>query len=169
MKLALGALIALKFVVPLLILWFPFQASWANFVWDTIDGDILLRLGLDFDLYQTIDKVADYVTYIVMLVVGWRWKVKKTIIALFAIRTVGQVLFFATGAEQIFFFLPNFLEPFFMVYSFIMWKFKAEGHARYLQHRFLVWGIIVPYKMWNEWNTHIANIELSDVFFDLPG
>ena len=169
MKLVLGILIGLKFGVPLLIFWFPFQASWANFVFDTIDGDILLRLGLDFDLYQTIDKIADYATYIVMLVVGLKWKVRKTILALFAVRTVGQALFFATGNETIFFFFPNFLEPFFMAYSFLMWKFKAQKHERYLRHRFLIWGVIVPYKMWNEWNTHIANIELSDVFFNLPG
>ncbi len=38
----IGGLIIAKFVVPILIAPFPFAAGWANFVLDTVDGDLLI-------------------------------------------------------------------------------------------------------------------------------
>lgn len=160
-------LLLAKFLLPLAIFWYPFQAPWVNFILDTIDGDILMPLGLSFATYQTIDKVADYFTYIVMLLVGRKWPIGKTILALFLLRTIGQALFFATGNEAVFFFFPNFLEPLFMAYSLLMFKYQGQAHTKYRQHFWLIWAIIVPYKIWNEWNTHIANIELSEVLFGI--
>jgi len=165
MTLVLIATLVVKFALPLAIIRYPFAASWLNFVLDTSDGDILMRVGLSFDTYQFIDKIADYVTYVAMLVAGWRWKIKRTIIALFALRTVGQILFFATGNEIIFFFFPNFLEPLFMIYALLLWKFRERAHVMYVKYIWLIWFIVVSYKMWNEWNTHVANIELSKFFF----
>ena len=40
---AIAAILLLKFTLPLLILRHPFQASWANYVLDTLDGDALVR------------------------------------------------------------------------------------------------------------------------------
>ena len=76
--------IALKFLVPVLYLAFPFAAGWANLLLDSIDGDILVPAGLAFDDYQTVDKVADYWAYICMLLWGWRTAIRREIAATFA-------------------------------------------------------------------------------------
>ena len=105
-------IIGAKYLVPVLLVPFPFAAGWANFVLDTIDGDLLIPLGLEDATYQPIDKAADYVTYIFMVISAWRgrWPILKWIVAFFVLRTVGQALFFITGNEAIFFYFPNFLE-----------------------------------------------------------
>ncbi|MEK7521431.1 MAG: hypothetical protein AAB599_01355 [Patescibacteria group bacterium] len=163
--------ILLKFLVPVLLLWFPFQAVWGNYFLDVIDGDILLELGLSDPTYQTIDKVADWFSYVFMLILGLRWRIKKTIVALFVYRTIGQFLYFKTGNELMFFYFQNFLEPLVMVYSLILFKQGNEEKAykTYKKHFILVWGIILAYKLWNEWYLHFANIDLSTFFFGVSG
>ena len=164
-------IILFKFLVPLFILKFPFQAVWANYILDVIDGDILLSLGMQDSLYQTIDKIADYFSYIIMLVVGLRWRIKKLILIFFIYRTIGQILFFITRNELVFFYFQNFLEPLFMAYSLILFRQKSEEktYVTYKKHFFLIWAIIIIYKIWNEWYLHFANIDLSLFFFGVTG
>ncbi len=114
----IGVIVVAKFAIPVLIVRFPFAAGWANFVLDTVDGDLLIPLGLEDGPYQLIDKAADWCTYVGMVFVAREWTIKRTIVALFVFRTVGQLLFFITGEEIIFFF-PNFLEPLFLIYATI--------------------------------------------------
>lgn len=73
-----------KFLLPVALIWFPFAAGWANFVLDTVDGDLLIPAGLgnssdpnENHLYQNLDKVADYTTYVFMVVAAWRWPVRR--------------------------------------------------------------------------------------------
>lgn len=163
--------ISLKFIVPALMLLFPFQAVWANYFLDVVDGDILLQLGMDDTSYQTIDKFADYISYIFMLILGWRWSIKKTATILFAYRTIGQILFFLTRNEMVFFYFQNFLEPLMMIYTLLVFKQKSEekAYATYKKHFILIWIIILAYKIWNEWYLHLANIDLSQFFFGFSG
>lgn len=164
-------IILLKFLIPILLLRFPFQAAWGNYILDVIDGDILLYLGIEENTYQIIDKVADYWSYIFMLILGLRWQIRKTIIALFAYRTVGQALFFITGNEIMFFYFQNFLEPLVMIYSLILFKQGTEKKAFivYKKHFKLIWAIVLGYKLWNEWYLHFANIDLSLFLFGFTG
>ena len=166
-----GIVIALKFIIPALLLKFPFAAAWGNYVLDVVDGDILMALGLNDYTYQTIDKFADYVSYIFMLILGLRWRIKKTIIGLFIYRTVGQLLFFLTRNEMMFFYFQNFLEPLVMIYTLLLFRNKSEGKAyeSYKKYFFFIWGIIIAYKVWNEWYLHFANIDLSTLFFGING
>ena len=161
----------LKFFMPVLLLRFPFQASWGNYVLDVIDGDILLYLGMEENMYQIVDKVADYWSYIFMLILGLRWQIRKTIIALFAYRTVGQALFFITRNELVFFYFQNFLEPLVMIYALLLLKQGTEEKTFliYKKHFKLIWVIILGYKLWNEWYLHFANIDLSLFFFGFTG
>ena len=76
---AIAGILLLKFTLPLLILRHPFQASWANYVLDTLDGDLLVPLGMAPETYQTWDKAADWVTYVAMFVAGRRWEIRRTI------------------------------------------------------------------------------------------
>jgi len=155
------AIIALKFLLPVILIWFPFAAGWANFVLDTIDGDILIPLGLEDYNYQTIDKLADYVTYIFMLIVGWKWEIHKEIKITFALRTVGQILFFLTRDELMFFFFPNLLEPLFLIYATLLLFKKKQAYKIYKKYFKLIWAFILVYKFQDELITHVVNVDRS--------
>lgn len=150
----------------------PFVGSWGNYFLDVIDGDILLELGLSDYNYQTIDKIADFFSYGIMLLVGFRWSIKRTIIILFLYRMVGQILFFITRNEMMFFYFQNLLEPLVMAYSILLFKNKwddEKAFKSYKKHFILIWIIILGYKIWNEWYLHFANIDLSTIFFGVTG
>lgn len=160
--LLIAVIVGLKYLVPVLLLRFPFQAGWANFVLDSVDGDLLLPLGLADPTYQRIDKLADWVTYVFMVAAARRWPIWRWVLACFALRTVGQALFFVTGDERVFFLFPNFLEPLFLIYATLLFFKKDEAHAVYARHRLAIWIFIVLYKLQDEWVTHIGNIDRSD-------
>lgn len=164
-------IIFLKILVPGLLLKFPFQAAWGNYFLDVIDGDVLLSLGMKEEIYQILDKFTDYISYIFMLIVGLRWKIRKLIVLFFVYRSIGQVLYFITRNEMVFFYFQNFLEPLVMAYSLLIFIKKSETLAfkSYIKHIRLIWAIIIIYKVWNEWYLHLANIDLSTFFFGISG
>ena len=165
----IAVVVAAKYLLPLLLIPFPFFAGWANFFLDTFDGDLLIPLGLDEAIYQDLDKGADYVTYICMVIAAWRWPQRRIIIALFVFRSVGQALFFATHNEFVFFLFPNFLEPLFLVYATILIIKGAEAPAFYARHVVVIWVLVVAYKMQNEYFTHVGNIDRSEFLGRLIG
>lgn len=154
-------IIAAKILVPIGILASPFFLGWANFILDTIDGDILLRIGLLDQNYQLIDKATDYLTYIVMLVYSRKLIIKRELTLAFILRTVGQMLFFITNNELMLFFFPNFVEPIFLVYV-TMQKFAKNPQETYKKHFTKIMLGIFLYKMTDEYITHVANIDRSD-------
>lgn len=164
-------IVILKVAISLLMLWFPFIGVWGNYLLDVIDGDILLSLGMSDTLYQTVDKSADLLSYVFMLILGLRWRIRKTTIILFIYRLIGQVLFFVTRDELMFVFFQNFLEPLMMIYTLLLMRLKSEKkvYKIYKQHIILIWMIIIGYKVWNEWYLHYANIDLSLLFFGFTG
>jgi hypothetical protein len=163
------AIIAAKYLIPVLLVPFPFAAGWANFVLDTVDGDLLIPLGLEDATYQPIDKAADYVTYIFMVVAAWKgsWPIFKWIVGFFALRTIGQLLFFITNNEAVFFYFPNFLEPLFLIYATILFFKKDEAPAVFTKWQIPIAVFIFLYKMQDEYITHIGNFDRSDLIRDL--
>jgi hypothetical protein len=169
MSLVIIFILILKFCLPVGVILAPFAASWANFVLDSIDGDILMHIGLNPASYQLWDKAADYWTYIFLFMVGRRWRIGKQITLLFLVRIIGQALYFLTSNELFLFLFPNFLEPLFMVYSLLIFTHKSEtkAHQWYKKHLILIWIIIITYKMWNEYNIHVGRIDLSQKYFGI--
>ncbi len=155
--------LALKFLLPVLYLWFPFAAGWGNWILDSVDGDLLMPAGLDFALYQNLDKAADWVGYLFIFIWGWKRPIRREITATFALRTVGQVLFFATHNELMLFYFPNLLEPLFLVYVTIA-RFRGQDRVQAIYRARLLWiwlGILV-YKFQDEWFTHVANVDRTE-------
>ena len=164
---AIVPVIIAKYLIPVLIIPFPFAAGWANFVLDTVDGDVLIPLGLDDGPYQLIDKSADWFTYVGMVIAAREWKIRRTVFVLFVFRTVGQLLFFITGAEFVFFLFPNFLEPLFLIYATIR-HFNPDRVADiYTRHRVAIWIFVVLYKLQDEWITHVGNVDRSELITGL--
>jgi hypothetical protein len=170
---AIVLIVAAKFVLPVLIIRFPFAAGWANFALDGIDGDLLIPLGLPDEIYQPVDKISDWVTYVAIVVVGYRnrWPIKRLMLGLFLFRSVGQVAFLITGDELLLALFPNFLEPLFLVTASILaWQrvvrrlpdWQARGFAILHRYRWLIGTLIVVYKLQDEYFTHVANVDRSE-------
>jgi hypothetical protein len=177
---ALALIVAAKIGLPLLIIRFPFAAGWANFVLDSIDGDLLIPLGLPDAVYQPIDKITDWVTYLAIVVVAFReaWPTKRLMLGLFIFRTIGQVGFLITGNESFLALFPNFLEPLFLVTASVLAyertirrlpDWQERGFAFLHRHRWLIGSVIVVYKLVDEYVTHIGNIDRSDLIRRLLG
>jgi len=175
---AIALIIAAKFALPLLIIRFPFAAGWANFFLDGVDGDLLVPLGLPNETYQPVDKITDWVTYVAIVVVGFRnaWPTKRLMLGLFLFRSIGQAGFLLTGNELLLAVFPNFLEPLFLVTATILaWErvirhlpdWQERGFAILHRHRWLIGTLIVVYKLQDEYFTHVANVDRSDVFQQL--
>lgn len=158
-------LICLKFLLPVAIIFSPFWAGWANFLLDSIDGDFLIPLGLPDATYQLIDKTADWFTYVAMVIAAWRlkWPIRRWIYGLFALRTIGQLLFFMTQDERVFFFFPNFLEPLFLIYTTIAFFRGTKANATYHSWRWPIWIFVILYKMQDEYVTHIINVDRTEL------
>ena len=177
---AIALIVAAKFGLPLLILRFPFAAGWANFFLDSFDGDLLIPLGLPNEVYQPVDKITDWVTYVVIVVyVFWKaWPIRRLMLALFLYRSVGQISFLVTGNELLLAFFPNFLEPLFLVTISIMTfervvrrlhDWEERGFAILFRHKWLIGGTIVIYKLIDEYITHVGNIDRSEFLQRLLG
>ena len=173
-------IVAAKFVLPLLIVRFPFAAGWANFFLDGVDGDLLIPLGLPNETYQPVDKVTDWVTYVAIVVVAYRnaWPTKRLMLGLFLFRSIGQAGFLLTGNELLLAVFPNFLEPLFLVtVTILAWEravrhlpdWQERGFALLHRHRWLIGTLIVVYKLQDEYFTHVANVDRSEFFQRLIG
>ena len=171
---AVLAIVAAKFLLPLLIIPFPFAAGWANFFLDGFDGDLLIPLGLSNDIYQPVDKVTDWVTYVAIVVVAFRndWPTRRLMLGLFVFRSIGQIGFLVTGNELFLAIFPNFLEPLFLVtVSILAWQrtvrhvpeWQARGFAVLDRHRWLIGIAIVVYKLQDEVLTHVVNVDRSEL------
>ncbi len=170
---AVALIVAAKFLLPLLIIPFPFAAGWANFFLDGFDGDLLVPLGLPNEIYQPVDKLSDWVTYVAIVIVAYRnlWPTKHLMLGLFVFRSIGQVSFLITGNELLLAFFPNFLEPLFLVTASILaWErvvrhfpdWQERGFAVLKRYRWLIGTVIVVYKLVDEWLTHVGNIDRSE-------
>ena len=177
---AIALIVAAKFGLPILIVRYPFVAGWANFVLDSVDGDLLIPLGLLNEVYQPVDKVTDWVTYVAIVVVAYRdvWPIRRLMLGLFVFRSVGQVGFLLTGNELLLALFPNFLEPLFLVTATILAfervvrrapDWRDRGFAVLSRYRWLIGGLIVIYKLQDEYFTHVANVDRSDFLRDLLG
>lgn len=177
---AIGLIVAAKFALPLLILQFPFAAGWANFFLDSFDGDLLIPLGLPNEIYQPVDKITDWVTYVVIVVFCFRraWPTRRLMLALFVYRSVGQITFLVTGNELVLALFPNFLEPLFLVTITILTfervvrkvpDWQDRGFAVLHRYRWVIGIVIVVYKLIDEYITHVGNIDRSEFLQRLFG
>jgi hypothetical protein len=168
--------VAAKFLLPVATIWFPFAAGWANFVLDSVDGDILIPAGYgggiaaDFNhVYQNTDKIADYVTYICMVIAAWKWPIRRWIVGLFVLRSVGQAAYFLTQNELMFLYFPNFLEPLFLICATVLFFNRTDPWGHFYRHKWVYGTIVFVYKMQDEVLTHLTNFDRTDAIKRLFG
>jgi hypothetical protein len=141
---------------------------------------MLIPLGLPNEIYQPVDKLSDWLTYVAIVVVAYRnaWPTKRLMLGLFAFRSVGQIGFLLTGNEVLLAAFPNFLEPVFLVTASILAyervvrrlpDWQPRGFAVLNRYRWPIGILIVIYKLQDEWVTHLGNIDRTEFLRELFG
>jgi hypothetical protein len=62
---------------------------------------------------------------------------------------------------------PNFLEPLFLAYATIAFFKETNAYAFYQKHKIIIWAVVIGYKLQDEWITHIANVDRSELILKL--
>lgn len=104
--------------------------------------------------YQKIDKVADIVCYLFILIYFYQFKILNNywiylILLLFFIRLIGSYLFIITNSQKYLFYFPNFFLEITLTLSFII---NLPFLYRY---RFLIFIFIFIFKIIQEYYLHI--------------
>ncbi len=117
---ALGLIVALRALVPLLIFRWNLAGALLAIAADGSDAIIQDLLGVEplRGWYHEFDKVFDTYYLGIELVVGWRWcdPVARWMLAgLFGLRLCGVVAFELTGLRPLILFSPNVFENYYLV------------------------------------------------------
>lgn len=163
-----GAVLALRLVVPLFILRFPLPALLASMAIDGVDGGIFSSwTGLDMSWYQSYDKALDiYYLAIAYLAVRRNWPGRfpvALIAGLWYYRLVGVLAFELTGHRWLLLVFPNTFE-----YAVIALEIaRTRWSPVRLTRRALLWTVAliwVVIKLPQEWWIHVAQLDFTDEF-----
>ena len=118
--------IAVRLVVPLLILRYPLVGGWTALVLDALDVALMDALGGDgWANYRPTDSPLYFYYLTLMAIVAVRWQnpyAKWPALALYAWRAIGVVLFWLIGQRFLFFIFPNLFENWFL-FVLVIWRF----------------------------------------------
>jgi hypothetical protein len=95
-----------------------------NFLLDLIDGGAACRGVTKYSEYQRIDKLLDWWWFVFVIVYVYINMNQSFVLlfALFAFRTVGEILFLFSSRQIWLVFFPNFFEFTFMCMFFGIWQ-----------------------------------------------
>lgn len=169
--LALFAVVAARFLVPLLIPRYPLPGVFASILVDAADESILRALlGTGFSGYQPYDKALDvYSLTITMLAALRNWRSRPAVEigrVLYYLRLAGVLLFELTAWRPWLLIFPNTFEYFFIFYELVRaWWSPARVTARaWLVAALALWlGLKVP----QEYLLHIVQIDSTDLIREL--
>lgn len=159
-------IIALRVVVPLLILRRPLAGGIIAMLLDALDVVLveLISEGGMGDHYHSIDKILDLWYLGLEAWVAWHWtaRIPRLIaIGLFAWRVVGVILFELTDARWLLFAFPNLFEHWFL-FVLIVWKWFPRVRLDTWRQA-LIWLVIlyIP-KLGQEYLLHVAEAQPWD-------
>jgi hypothetical protein len=163
--------VAVRFVLPLLIPRFPLPAIVACLVVDGIDQSVFQAFGFDPPGYQNYDKAMDlFYLSVAFLSTLQNWTRSAAVsIArfLFFFRMVGVMAFELTGVRTLLLLFPNTFEYFFIAYEVVRlrWDPRRFGTRFWL---LLAAGIWVLVKLPQEYWIHVAQLDFTDTWRDVP-
>ncbi len=160
------AVVAARFLLPLLIPAFPLPAIVACLVLDGIDKSIFeLFTTADLEGYQSYDKALDvFYLSIAMLAVLRNWTsgpAAEVARFLFYYRLVGVLLFELVEWRPILMIFPNTFEYFFIFYEVVRSRWVPErlGFRFYVVAAAAIWVFV---KLPQEWWIHVAQLDVTD-------
>lgn len=154
--------VAIRLLVPLTIIRWPFWGAIAAIFADTIDLGLLNFFGWRFSNgieYQSLDKILDIYYLSFEWVVVLRLKniaVRRTLSALFIWRAIGVVFFEITHLRYILLFAPNIFEYAYLVVIGAKKFFAGRGNLLKVLAGSLI--IIAPLKIIQEYIMHYKEI-----------
>lgn len=163
------AIVAARFILPLLIPRWPLPAILACLVLDGLDQPIFQSFGYDPPFYQGYDKAMD-VFYLAVAYVStlrnWTGRPAQRIARfLFYFRQAGVVAFELSGWRPLLMIFPNVFEYFFIAYEIgrSKWDLSRFGRRFWLMLAALIWiAVKLPQEYW----IHVARMDFTDTFFD---
>jgi hypothetical protein len=159
------AVLGARFLVPLLIPWFPLPAIFACLVLDAVDQSIFQAFGYDPPGYQGYDKAMDvYYLALAYLSTLRNWSSLAAYQVgrfLYFYRLVGVVAFELTHVRALLLIFPNTFEYFFMAYEAIRsrWRNTRWGLRWWIVVAGLIWVFI---KLPQEWWIHVAQLDVTE-------
>ncbi len=155
--------IALRIIVPLMILWRPLPGSIIAMLLDALDVVIVEFFGPGGmgEHYHSIDKLLDtyYLSLQAWVALGWTDKrLRLTAIVLFVYRLIGVGVFELTGWRPTMFVFPNLFENWFL---FVLIRIQFFPSLRLDSwKRIAMWlGILYIPKVVQEYVLHVAQAQ----------
>ncbi|BBH70767.1 hypothetical protein ACTI_74520 [Actinoplanes sp. OR16] len=157
--------VAARFLLPLLIPYFPLPAVIACLVLDGVDQTIFQSFGYDPPGYQSYDKAMDvYYLAIAYLSTLRNWTSEAAFSIsrfLFFYRLAGALIFELTQARWLLLVFPNVFEYFFIAYETIRsrWSPVTLLATWWIGVAGVIWVVV---KLPQEWWLHVARLDLTD-------
>jgi hypothetical protein len=159
-------IVALRLVVPLLILRYALVGGVIAMLLDATDVVLIELLGLGGfgDHYAQLDKLLDtwYLTLQLIVALGWEspWA-RLPAVALYAWRTSGVLLFEVTGARWLLLVFPNVFENWWF-YVVIVERFAPRLYPRSVQSVAVPMILLLLPKLAQEYLLHYAEAQPWD-------
>jgi hypothetical protein len=150
--------IAVRVVVPLLILRWPLAGGLAAMLADACDVVLVEFIGLGGfgGHYAETDKLLDTYYLTLELLVAWRWTspwAKWPAVALYADRLLGVALFEITGARWLLLVFPNLFENWWL-YCVAVERFVPRLYPRSFMTTAVPMVLLLIPKLGQEWLLH---------------
>lgn len=155
--------IALRVMVPLLILRRPLVGGLAAMILDAVDVVIVELFGPGGmgSHYHSLDKILDiyYLGLEAWVSLGWTARIPRLIsLGLFSWRVIGVALFELTKERSILFVFPNLFENWFL-FVLIVWRFFPQVRLD-TWRRCLAWlAVLYVPKLGQEYLLHVAEAQ----------
>jgi hypothetical protein len=165
------AVVAARFLVPLLIPRYPLPAIIAALILDGVDQTIFQSFGFDPPGYQGYDKAMDvYYLSIAYLSTMRNWTSRPAVQVarfLFFYRLVGVVAFELTDWRPLLVIFPNTFEYFFIAYEAyrLFWNPARVSRRSWVIAAGAIWVFV---KLPQEWWIHIAQLDVTDTIAEVP-
>jgi hypothetical protein len=159
-------IIALRIVVPLLILRRPLTGGIIAMALDGLDV-VLVELISDGGMgahYHSIDKILDLWYLGLEAWVAWHWRARiprLVATSLFAWRVIGVILFELTDARWLLFVFPNLFEHWFL-FVLIVWRWFPRVKLDTWRQAFTWLAILYIPKLGQEYLLHVAEAQPWD-------
>ena len=155
--------VLIRLVVPLSIFRWPLAGGIAAVAVDALDVVLIEVIDLGgFGNYAALDKALDtyYLSFEMIVSLGWTPLAKWTSVSLFVYRVVGVIAFEITQTRWLLLVFPNVFENFYLVYLTLIRLFPAFQLTPRALAALLV-AVTVP-KLAQEWLLHYAEAQPWD-------
>lgn len=109
---------------------YPLEGMILSIVFDYLDWIIITISDLPKALYHRLDKVLDYIQYIVLIPVLYTTPIFTLYMVFLIWRTIGHILFEKYGNKKVFFLFPNMGEYLALIYFLdlkFMWGIDVQS------------------------------------------